>query len=153
MDQQERGAAAQLTLLARVGAILGSGLRRQETLERVADLLVPAFAAWCAIDLVDDDGELQRSVCKPESFPSPPADAPHGPAIVLRTGEPELVREVTEDHLFVVARGDWAEIEAMRKFNVTLGDVRAADRRLARRAGHDRAARHRHATTRSPTSS
>ncbi len=119
MDHQERGAAAQLTLLARVGAILGSGLRRQETLERVADLLVPAFAVWCAIDLVDDDGELQRSVCKPESFPSPPVDAPHGPAIVLRTGEPELVREVTEDHLFVVARGDWAEIEAMRKFRIT----------------------------------
>ncbi len=119
IDHQERGAAAQLTLLARVGAILGSGLRRQETLERVADLLVPAFAVWCAIDLVDDAGELQRSVCKPESFPSPPVDAPHGPAIVVRTGEPELVREVTEDHLFVVARGDWAEIEAMRKFNVT----------------------------------
>ena len=119
IDQQERGAAAQLTLLARVGAILGSGLRRQETLERVTDLLVPAFAAWCAIDLVDDAGELQRSVCKPESFPSPPSDAPHGPAIVLRTGEPELVRKVTEDHLFVVARGDWAEIDAMRKFNVT----------------------------------
>ena len=118
MDEYERGAAAQLTLLARVGAILGSGLPRQETLERVADLLVPGFAAWCAIDLVDDDGELQRSVCRPESFPSPPRNAPHGPAIVLRTGEPELVREVTEDHLFVVARGDWAEMEAMRKFGV-----------------------------------
>jgi PAS domain S-box-containing protein len=119
IDEHERGAAAQLTLLARVGAILGSGLRRQETLERVADLLVPAFAAWCAIDLVDDDGELQRAVAKPESFPSPPSDSPHGPAIVLRTGEPELVRKVTEDHLFVVARGNWAEIEAMRKFNVS----------------------------------
>jgi PAS domain S-box-containing protein len=119
LDDHERGAAARLTLLARVGAILGSGLRRQETLERVADLLVPVFAAWCAIDLVDDEGELQRAVGKPESFPSPPSDSPHGPAIVLRTGEPELVREVTEDHLFVVARGNWAEIEAMRKFNVS----------------------------------
>ena len=38
---REQGAAAQLTLLARVGAILGSGLARQETLERVAELLVP----------------------------------------------------------------------------------------------------------------
>ena len=41
MDEHERDALARLTLLARVGAILGSGLRRQETLERVADLLVP----------------------------------------------------------------------------------------------------------------
>ncbi len=119
INEYERGAAAQLTLLARVGAILGSGLARQETLQRVAELLVPGFAAWCAIDLVDDDGKLHRRVCRPESFPSPPHDAPHGPAIVLRTGEPELVRKVTEDHLFVVARGDWAEIEAMRKFNIS----------------------------------
>jgi PAS domain S-box-containing protein len=119
LDQHERGAAAQLTLLARVGAILSSGLARQETLERVADLLVPGFAAWCAFDLVDDDGVLQRRVSRPPSFPAPPRDAPHGPAIVLRTGEPELVPTVTEDHLFVTARGDWAQIEAMRALNVT----------------------------------
>ena len=110
MDQHERGAAAQLTLLARVGAILGSGLRRQETLERVADLLVPALRG-----LVRDRPRRRRRRApaqrlQPESFPSPPSDAPHGPAIVLRTGEPELVREITEDHLFVVARGDWAEM-------------------------------------------
>ncbi|HEX6026931.1 MAG TPA: ATP-binding protein [Solirubrobacter sp.] len=119
IEEHERGAAAQLTLLARVGAILGSGLARQETLERVAELLVPGFAAWCAIDLVDDSGDLQRRVCRPEAFPAPPLDAPHGPAIVLRTGEPELVRTVTDDHLYVVARGDQAAIEAMRAYNVT----------------------------------
>ena len=132
---------AQLTLLARVGAILGSGLRRQETLERVADLLVPGFAAWCAIDLVDDDGELQRRVCRPEAFPSPPPDAPHGPAIVLRTGEPELVREITEDHCSSPPAATGRDRGDARD-QAQLGDVRAADRRRAR-ARHDLAARHR----------
>lgn len=107
-------AAAQLTLLARVGAILGSGLPRQETLERVADLLVPDFAGWCAIDIEGEDGELERRVALPKAFPPLPADAPHGPAIVMRTGEPELVREVTEDALFAAARGNWAALAVMR---------------------------------------
>ncbi|MDA0181487.1 response regulator [Solirubrobacter phytolaccae] len=112
------GAAAQLTLLARVGAILGSGLPRQETLERVADLLVPAFAGWCAIDLEGEHGELERRVALPKAFPPLPPDAPHGPAIVMRTGEPELVREVTEDALFAAARGNWAALAVMRELGL-----------------------------------
>ena len=32
----------------------------------------------------------------------------------MRTGEPELVREITEDALFTAARGNWRELEAMR---------------------------------------
>ena len=108
------GAAAQLTLLSRVGAILGSGLTRQATLDRVADLLVPGFAAWCAIDVADEYGELERRVALPRSFPPLPADAPHGPAIVMRTGEPELVREITEDALFAASRGNWGAMNEMR---------------------------------------
>ncbi len=110
----EREAAAQLTLLARVGAILGSGLPRQDTLERVAELLVPAFAAWCAIDLESENGGLERRVALPKAFPPLPPDAPHGPAIVMRTGEPELVREVNEDALFAASRGDWGRMAEMR---------------------------------------
>jgi hypothetical protein len=84
VEEQERGAEARLTLLARVGALLGSGLPRQETLQRVGELLVPSFAAWCAIDLVGEDGTLQRRVALPEHFPPLPPDAPRGPAIVMR---------------------------------------------------------------------
>jgi two-component system cell cycle sensor histidine kinase/response regulator CckA len=91
-DDDERNALARLTLLARVGEILGSGLRREETLDRVAELLVPGLASYCAIDVARDDGRLERRVCIPDGFPLA-ADAPHGPAIVMRTGEPELVRD------------------------------------------------------------
>jgi PAS domain S-box-containing protein len=111
-------AAAGLTLLARVGAILGSGLARQETLDRVAGLLVPDFAAWCAIDVADEHGTLQRRAALPRSFPPLPPDAPHGPEIVMRTNEPELVREITEDALFAASRGNWGALQAMRELNL-----------------------------------
>jgi PAS domain S-box-containing protein len=89
-NDHQRNAVARLTLLARVGEILGSGLRREETLGRVAELLVPGLATYCAIDVAGEDGELARRVCVPECFPLAP-NAPHGPEIVMRTGEPELV--------------------------------------------------------------
>jgi two-component system cell cycle sensor histidine kinase/response regulator CckA len=89
-NDHERNAVARLTLLARVGEILGSGLRREETLGRVAELLVPGLATYCAIDVADEDGELARRVCVPDCFPLA-VNAPHGPEIVMRTREPELV--------------------------------------------------------------
>jgi PAS domain S-box-containing protein len=89
-DEFERQALARLSLLARVGEILDLGLHRQETLSRVADLLVPGLATWCAFDVADLEGTLATRVSVPADFPLAP-DAPHGPAIVMRTGEPELV--------------------------------------------------------------
>ena len=90
LDDHERDALARLTLLARVGEILGSGLRRQETLHHVAELLAPGLATWCVFDIADLEGVLTQRVAVPSDVPLAP-DAPHGPAIVLRTGEPELV--------------------------------------------------------------
>ncbi len=121
LEEQERGAEARLTLLARVGSLLGSGLPRQETLQCVGELLVPNFAAWCAIDLATEDGSLERRVALPEHFPPLPPDAPRGPAIVMRTGEPELIREITEDHLFAASRGSWAAMDAMRALGLRSG--------------------------------
>jgi two-component system cell cycle sensor histidine kinase/response regulator CckA len=92
LDDHERNALARLTLLARVGEILASGLRRQETLHRVAELLAPGLATWCVFDIADLEGVLAHRVSVPGDVPLTP-DAPHGPAIVMRTGEPELVRD------------------------------------------------------------
>jgi PAS domain S-box-containing protein len=92
LDDHERNALARLTLLARVGEILGSGLQRQDTLHRVAELLAPGLATWCVFDVADLEGVLVQRVSVPGDVPLP-QDAPHGPAIVTRTGEPELVRD------------------------------------------------------------
>ena len=69
LQQHERDAPARFSLLARAGEILGAGQARRETLRRVAELLVPGLAGWCAIDLVDDDGTLAPRISVPERFP------------------------------------------------------------------------------------
>jgi two-component system cell cycle sensor histidine kinase/response regulator CckA len=92
MEDHEREALSRLTLLARVGEILSSGLHRQETLHHVAELLAPGLATWCVFDVADLEGVLTQRVSVPAGAPLRP-DAPHGPAIVMRTGEPELVRD------------------------------------------------------------
>jgi two-component system cell cycle sensor histidine kinase/response regulator CckA len=90
MEDHESNAVSRLTLLARVGEILGSGLRRQETLHHVAELLAPGLATWCVFDVANLDGQLTHRISVPVGAPLD-ADAPHGPSIVMRTGEPELV--------------------------------------------------------------
>jgi PAS domain S-box-containing protein len=109
---------ARVTLLARAGDILSSGLSRDARLERLAKLLVPALASWCAIDLIDEGGTLGRRVAEPADFPFAP-EAPHASAIVVRTGEPELLRKVTDDVLFAAARGDAERLTELKALGIT----------------------------------
>ena len=88
----DHNVSARLALLSRVGEILGSGLHRRERLCHVTELLASGLSSCCAIDLADSDGVLTHRVSTPSDFPLAP-DAPHGPAIVMRTGEPELLRD------------------------------------------------------------
>ena len=60
-------------------------------LERLAALLVTGFASSCAIDVLSEDGAITRVATAPDDCAPLPADAPHGAAVVMRTGEPELV--------------------------------------------------------------
>jgi two-component system, cell cycle sensor histidine kinase and response regulator CckA len=83
-----------LALLARAGALLASPGAGEHTLERLAALLVPSLASWCAIDVLREDGEIDRVAAEPAPGAPPRHDAPHGPAVVMRTGEPELVERV-----------------------------------------------------------
>jgi len=86
-----------LALLARAGELLSSPTAGDRTLERLAGLLVTGFADWCAIDVLDEDGSITRAATAPNDGPSLRPDRPHGPAVVMRTGEPELVRPVSHD--------------------------------------------------------
>jgi two-component system, cell cycle sensor histidine kinase and response regulator CckA len=88
-----------LTLLARAGELLSRPGAGERTLERLATLLVTGFADWCAIDVVREDGSIARVATAPHEGPPLQADRPHGPAVVMRTGEPELLRRVTEDYV------------------------------------------------------
>ncbi|MHB8575332.1 MAG: PAS domain S-box protein [Dehalococcoidia bacterium] len=99
-----------LRFLAEASAVLAASLDVEATLRSVTRLAVPALADVCVVDLVNAEGELQRfSVVVPDGVSDQPAwdvgrqplnpDAAYGPAAVLRTGQPELLPEVTEEIL------------------------------------------------------
>ena len=48
--------------------------------------------------------------------------APHRSAIVMRTGEPELVAKVTDDVLFAAARGH-GHLDELRKLGMRRADA------------------------------
>jgi PAS domain S-box-containing protein len=58
-EQAER-ANRQTAFLAEASAALGSSLDYEETLRTVAQLAVPQIADWCAVDVVDEHGDVQR---------------------------------------------------------------------------------------------
>jgi PAS domain S-box-containing protein len=94
--------------LAKAGTTLSSSLDYPTTLASVANLAVPHLADWCVIDVLEEDGSLDRLAMThqdpdkialahelEERYPPDP-DAPRGVAQVLRTGRSELVPEIPE---------------------------------------------------------
>jgi PAS domain S-box-containing protein len=101
----------QTRLLAEVSAALDASLDYDRTLAAVADLAVRSIADWCAIDLPTEDGGLRNVAVAHadaakvqfarraiERYPPDPR-SPTGAANVLRTGQPELYREIPEELL------------------------------------------------------
>jgi serine phosphatase RsbU (regulator of sigma subunit) len=99
-----------MTLLAHASAVLaGSVVDYEATLRNVAQLAVPDFADWCVVDILTDEGSIERvalSHTDPkkvelgtrlrEQYPPNPED-PSGVANVLRTGRSEMIPEITEE--------------------------------------------------------
>jgi serine phosphatase RsbU (regulator of sigma subunit) len=102
--------SAKLTFLADAASELASSLDYEVTLANVARLAVPTFADWCAIDVVDDDRLRRLAVAHvdpdkvrfahelAERYPPDP-DAPHGAWQVIRTGQSELVADISDEML------------------------------------------------------
>src|SRR5215472_18328801 len=100
--RRDRRAAAQWQTLSKVSAVLGEILHEHTKLEDVLRLLVPTFADWSTLHLLEDGGvrraavvhadpELERQLRKRLSEVPFVRDAPLGPAKVLRTGEADLL--------------------------------------------------------------
>jgi PAS domain S-box-containing protein len=108
----ERAAAAQrATFLARAGALLSSTLDVSSTLAQVAVLAVPNIADWCVVHLVRPDGTIEPLVAAHLNaekmqwaqglFDRYLSDQSGRTGIsqVIRTGDPQLMRLVTDDML------------------------------------------------------
>jgi serine phosphatase RsbU (regulator of sigma subunit) len=120
--------AQQLQFLADASAELASSLDYRSTLAKVADLVVPGLADWCAVDIVERDEvttvavahvdpakvawawELQRR------YP-PDRESPTGVGNVVRTGRCEIYEEITDDMLVAGAR-DAEHLRLSRELNL-----------------------------------
>ncbi len=102
---QEREAAT--AFLADATAVLGSSLDYATTLQTLANLVVPRFADWCGVDVLED-GRI-RSVAVAHVDPKkvayahelqrrwpPDLDATSGAAAVIRTGSSQLYRDIPD---------------------------------------------------------
>ena len=117
ITERRRVAEAQ-RFLADASEVLSSSLDYRATLSNVARLAVPSLADWCAVDVLEEDGSLERVAVAhqdprkvelahdlQERYPPDP-DAPYGVHEVLRTGEPQMMSEIPPELVERAARDE-----------------------------------------------
>jgi PAS domain S-box-containing protein len=103
-------------LLSNASRVLASTLDYEKTLEAVARLAVGDLADWCTVDLSDPEGGIRQVVVshKDEArikwarelnrrYP-PDYSGPAGVGHVIKTGEPEVYPEITDEMVAGAAR-------------------------------------------------
>ena len=122
--ERERAARERLSFIAEASELLSSSLDYSTTLARLARLVVPRLADWCAVDMLGPEGEIERLAVAHEDpekvrwayelqdrYPPKPDDL-HGVSYVLRTGEPEFIPEIS-DELLEESIGDDEELRGI----------------------------------------
>ncbi|MBI2826310.1 MAG: PAS domain S-box protein [Planctomycetia bacterium] len=107
-----------LRFLADASSALVALIDYQSTMQRIARMAVPFFADWCYVDMVNDQGRIERvafahrnptkeALLKEliENYPVDPS-APSFSIKVFSTGVPELVPEVHDSLLRSLARDE-----------------------------------------------
>jgi PAS domain S-box-containing protein len=104
--------------LAEASHVLGSSMDYAQTLRNVAWAAVPQIADWCAVDLVDADGDREQVVTAhrdPEKlaladrlrrYAPDRLDPEQGLGLVLRTSTSQLYPEITDEMLVPSARDE-----------------------------------------------
>jgi PAS domain S-box-containing protein len=103
-------------LLLRATSVLLSSLDYEQTLRNLSDVVVPAFADWYAVDIVDPDQTIRRLETRHRDsakmelarelasrYANRPESAYGAPA-VIRTAKSQLVPEVTDEMLASAAQ-------------------------------------------------
>jgi PAS domain S-box-containing protein len=118
--------------LAEAGQLLASTLDYEQTLERVARMIVPRLADWCGIDMVDEQGHLMHVAVAHvdpakvelaeqlrERYP-PDMDASTGVPAILRGGPSELYREIP-DEMLAASAVDEEHLRIIREVGIRSG--------------------------------
>jgi PAS domain S-box-containing protein len=118
------------SFMAGASRVLASSLDYNETLQRVARLTVPQLASWCAIDLLNEQGEIERvAIHHPDPAMMDLADRlnrdyrlspdePAGVPEVIRTGEARVYTDIPPDALAMYAR-DHRHLELLSAIGAT----------------------------------
>jgi PAS domain S-box-containing protein len=104
--------------LAEAGQLLATSLDYEQTLERIARMIVPGLADWCGIEMVDEHGEshqvavthvdpdkVQMARDLRRRYPPDP-DAPIGVPAILRGGPAELYSDIPDELIQRAARDE-----------------------------------------------
>jgi serine phosphatase RsbU (regulator of sigma subunit)/PAS domain-containing protein len=147
--------------LSEISALLAGSLDFDATVQLIARLAVPRLADWCFVELLRDDGSIDRAAIEavdPEvlerarqydrRYPLDP-DAPWGSPQVIRSGEPDLTPEIPDEVLVSVAQ-DETHLEVLRSLGFrssmivplraggrVIGDIALVSSESARRFGED----------------
>jgi signal transduction histidine kinase len=131
LDEAEREARERLLFLSQASVALTSSLDYEETLRRLAELVVPELADWCVIDMVAEGGAIERVAIAhrdPDKvrfgrqfsarYPIDP-QAERGVPQVIRDGEPQFTPVIGEEMLVASAQGDEEWLRIMRELGLS----------------------------------
>jgi signal transduction histidine kinase len=112
---EQKQAAESAHYLSKASELLARSLHPEKTLEELANLIVPHFADWCAVSILDEKNEPRQLVVAhvdPEKvkwakeinrrYPPDPS-AGTGVPQVIRTGKPELYPDIPDELLVAAA--------------------------------------------------
>jgi len=119
----------QAAFLSRLTATFALSLEPRQILASFADLSVPYFADWCAVDMLQPNGQIERLAqvhVDPEKaelvtqlrriYENPAS--PLSPTHVIRAGERGVVLEVTEKDLIEASGGSAARLDVLRNLDL-----------------------------------
>ena len=125
--QQKR--AVHQKFLIEAGKTLSASLDYELTLTTVAQLATPQIADWCAVDLVDEHGHIQRVAVThvdpdkvswayelQRKYP-PSLEGETGFAKVIRTGQSDYNPQITDELLVMSARDDAELLKILRELD------------------------------------
>jgi PAS domain S-box-containing protein len=114
-----------LAFVSQMSVALATSLDYQRTLKAVTKLAVAHIADWCAVDILRDDGRIERlalahvdpakiELAKTvrERYENP--TAPHSVPYVIQTGTPAMVPEITDAMIVAAAQGDEERVRLVR---------------------------------------
>ena len=129
ITERKRAEDAQ-RFLDETSRLLAESLDYELTLARLARLAVPRIADWCAVDMIAEDGTIQRLAVEhvdpqkvawahelQQRYPPDP-QAPRGIMNVLRSGQAEIYPAITDEFL-VASAHDAEQLQILRTLGFT----------------------------------